>query len=115
MFGEGTERPNWCEYDRSELVALLSIDYDALPERSFDPEATPRDKQGLAQVACACGCGTMFIPKGRQHKYVEPSHRGKRKSALKVTAPKSYELILGMLILVDPAVDHYETRELIGA
>jgi hypothetical protein len=29
--------------------------------------------------------------------------------------PKRYESVLGILILVDPAMDHYETRELIGA
>jgi hypothetical protein len=27
-------------------------------------------------------------------------------------APKRYESVLGMTILVDPAMDHYETRAL---
>jgi hypothetical protein len=68
------EQETWCEYTRSELVALLDVDYDALPERSLDPDATPRDKKGLAQVACACGCGTLFVSKGPPHKYAVPSH-----------------------------------------
>lgn len=119
MFDEGEERANWCEYTRGELLALLSVDYDTLPERSFDPDATPRDKEGLAQVACACGCQTLFVSKNRQHKNAAPSHRGKAKTVAPKAAPKAlpktWELILGMLILVDPAMDRYETRALIGA
>jgi hypothetical protein len=59
----------------------------------------------------------VFVSKNKQHKYAAPSHRGKQhapKIVLKA-APKTYELALGMLILVDPAMDHYETRALIGA
>jgi hypothetical protein len=117
MFDDGAERANWCEYTRSELVELLAVDYDALPEKSFDPKATPRDMNGLAQVACACGCGTLFTSKGSYHKYCDPSHRKSKPKKIELTAarkvaPKDYALVAGMLILVDPALDHYETREM---
>jgi hypothetical protein len=115
--GETEYDPKQCEYTKTELVALLSVDYDALPERSYDPDAPPRDKNGLVQAECACGCQTLFVSKNKQHKYAAPSHRGKQhapKIVLKA-APKTYELVLGMLILVDPAMDRYETRALIGA
>jgi hypothetical protein len=42
-----------------------------------------------------------------------PGKQGAPKAAPK-PAPKTYELVLGMLILVDPAMDRYETRALIG-
>jgi hypothetical protein len=105
------EQADWCEYTKSELIELLAVDYDSLPEKSFDPKATPRDKNGLAQVACACGCGTLFVSKGSYHKYCDPSHRkAKPKKSEVKTERKDYALVAGMLILVDPAMDHYETR-----
>jgi hypothetical protein len=107
-----------CEYTRTELLTLLSVDYDSLPERSLDPEATPRDKSGLAQAECACGCRTVFVSKNKKHIYATPSHRKaapkaapKAKAAPK-TAPKAWATMLGMSFVVDPALDHYETREL---
>jgi hypothetical protein len=112
MLGD-VEQAEWCEYTKAELVELLAVDYDALPEKSFDPKATPRDMNGLAQVACACGCGTQFTSKGSYHKYCDPSHLGKK--AAPKAAPKAWATILGMSFLVDPAMDRYETRALIGA
>jgi hypothetical protein len=108
-----------CEYTKTELLTLLDVDYDALPERSFDPDATPRDKNGLVQAECACGCKTLFVSKNRQHKYAAPSHRkAAPKAALKAAskaAPKEWATILGMSFLVDPAMDRYEAREVVGA
>jgi hypothetical protein len=115
LLGE-VEQAEWCEYTKTELVELLAVDYDALPEKSFDPKATPRDMNGLAQAACACGCGTVFVSKNKQHIYAAPSHRGKAKTvvpkAAPKAAPKAWATILGMSFLVDPAMDHYETRAL---
>jgi hypothetical protein len=110
-FAQGEETANWCEYTRSELVELLSVDYDALPERSYDPTATPRDMNGLAQIACACGCGTLFTSKGGSHKYADPSHR-KAKPKKSEVKRKEWATILGMSFLVDPALDRYESRAL---
>jgi hypothetical protein len=107
-----------CEYTKTELVALLSVDYDALPERSSDPDATPRDKSGLVPAECACGCRTVFVSKNKKHIYAASSHRkAAPKSAPKAVpkaAPKAWATMLGMSFLVDPALDRYETRELVA-
>lgn len=109
--GETEYDPKQCEYTRTELLALLAVDYESLPERTSDPKATPRNKEGLAQVTCACGCPTLFVSKSPHHKYADPSDRDKWKGAVKA-APKTFELIAGMLILVGPALDRYEMREM---
>jgi hypothetical protein len=113
---EGTALTEVDGYDRGELRAMLeATDYDSLPEKSGDPSAPPRGKHGRVMIACACGCGTLFESVGRQHKYAAPSHRGKAlKAAPKAAskpARKEWATILGMSFLVDPALDHYESRE----
>lgn len=106
------DRADWTEYTRSQLVSLLeSVDYDTLPERSCDPTAKPRPKVDQPHP-CGCGaCGRTFTRDGMGQagrKYApDCPTRLKTRKPTRVWVPEA-----SMWILVDPAMDRYETRAL---